>query len=109
MTDPSRAELSPAEEALHPETRAEEFKGNRHTGSLAADNLSFVKNTAVKTSHSERSVQHDATRGTRTRLDHHQPAWPAEPDGGAEEIPDRVAVQFGEGGPWRRPEINPSK
>jgi len=36
-------------EELHPETKAEAFKGNRHTGSLASDNLSFTSATSEAT------------------------------------------------------------
>lgn len=49
-------------EALHPETRAESFKGNRHTGSLAGDNLSFTSETAKVTGKDRRTIERDAAR-----------------------------------------------
>jgi hypothetical protein len=44
-------------EELHPETKAEAFKGNRHTGNLAADNLSFATATADATGKDERLTE----------------------------------------------------
>lgn len=73
-----RAELSPAEaayqtarrkevyEALHPETKAEAFKGNQYTGKVAMDNLSaatFADSTSASTGRDPRSVRRDAARG----------------------------------------------
>lgn len=70
-----RRKLGPAQEAeavarrkaiyeeLLPETKAEAFKGNRHTGSLASDNLSFASATAAATGKTERTVERVAARG----------------------------------------------
>jgi len=70
-----RCNLTPAQEAsavfrrkfiyeqLHPETKAEAFKGNRHTGSLADDNLSFTRATADATGKDKRTVERAAARG----------------------------------------------
>ncbi|MEL6586793.1 MAG: ParB N-terminal domain-containing protein [Pseudomonadota bacterium] len=51
-------------EALHPETRAGTFKGNRHTGSLVNDKMSFTtfatlaaENTGLSKRHIERLVR----------------------------------------------------
>jgi ParB family chromosome partitioning protein len=74
-----RSELSAADRAaqtarrkaiyedLHPETKAEAFKGNRHTGSLAADNLSFTRETAKSTGKDEGTIRRDAERGETRR------------------------------------------
>jgi ParB family chromosome partitioning protein len=46
-------------ERMHPEAKASAFKGNRHTGSLATDNLavaSFAASTAHQMNKSERTV-----------------------------------------------------
>jgi ParB/RepB/Spo0J family partition protein len=70
-----RHNLTPAQEAaaltrrktiyeeLHPETKAEAFKGNRHTGSLASENSAFTSATAETTGKSRRSVEIAAARG----------------------------------------------
>jgi ParB family chromosome partitioning protein len=70
-----RAELSAAQEAaavsrrkaiyeeLHPETKADTFKGNRHTGSLANENPAFTSATAGTTGKSRRSIEISAARG----------------------------------------------
>lgn len=70
-----RANLTPSQEAsaiarrkaiyetLHPETKAEAFKGNRHTGSLASDNLSFTNATSEATGKAKRTVERAAARG----------------------------------------------
>lgn len=55
-------------ERLHPETKADAFKGNRHTGSLAADTMSvasFVAVTAEKFCMSDRHVRRLVAAGTR--------------------------------------------
>jgi ParB family transcriptional regulator, chromosome partitioning protein len=60
------AERKEVYERLHPETRAEAFKGNRHTGSLAADTMSiasFAAVTAQKFGLSERHVRRLITAG----------------------------------------------
>ncbi|MBM3553464.1 MAG: hypothetical protein FJX45_17365 [Alphaproteobacteria bacterium] len=70
-----RCNLTPAQEAaafarrkaiyeeLHPETKAEAFKGNRHTGGLVRDNLSFTSATALATGKAKRSIERAAARG----------------------------------------------
>ncbi|MDR3571028.1 MAG: hypothetical protein P4L81_02420 [Candidatus Pacebacteria bacterium] len=70
-----RCNLTPSQEAaaifrrkfiyekLHPETKAESFKGNRHTGSLASDNLSFANATSDATGKDRRTVERAAARG----------------------------------------------
>lgn len=54
-------------EELHPETKAiyagGGFKGNRHTGSLESDNLSFTSSTAEATGKEKRTVERAAARG----------------------------------------------
>ena len=50
-------------EELHPETKAEAFKGNRHTGSLASENSAFTSATADTIGKSRRSVEIAAARG----------------------------------------------
>lgn len=56
-------------EALHPETKAESFHGNRHTGSRRQNgeghNERFTSATAKATGRSERAVQRDAERGEK--------------------------------------------
>lgn len=44
-------------ERLHPETKADAFKGNRHTGKLAADIMSFATSTAEKFGLTERHIR----------------------------------------------------
>jgi hypothetical protein len=61
-------------EELHPETRADSFKGNRHTGSLASDNLSFAESTADATGKDRRSVERAAARGEALGEDLHSVA-----------------------------------
>lgn len=54
-------------ERLHPETRADAFKGNRHTGSLAADIMSvasFAASTAEKFGLTDRHVRRLIAVGT---------------------------------------------
>ena len=50
-------------EHLHPETKAEAFKGNRHTRSLASENPAFTSATAATTGKSRRSVEIAVARG----------------------------------------------
>lgn len=60
-------------EALHPETRAESFHGNRHTGSRRQSGEGqirrFTAETAKGTGRSERSVQRSAERGKKLGTD----------------------------------------
>jgi hypothetical protein len=70
-----RANLSPSEEAaavarrkaiyeeLHPETKAEAFRGNQHTGKVANEKSAFTTATADATGKSRRSVEIAAARG----------------------------------------------
>ncbi|ALF02135.1 ParB N-terminal domain-containing protein [Salipiger abyssi] len=51
------AERKRVYEKLHPETRAEAFKGNQHTGKLASDIVSFATATAEKFGMSKRQVE----------------------------------------------------
>lgn len=58
-------------EELHPETAAGAFKGNRHTGSLAADNMSvasFAATTAEKFGLTERHVRRMVAAGAALDL-----------------------------------------
>lgn len=52
-------------ERLHPETKADAFKGNRHTGSLASDIVSFARATAEKFGVSKRHVERMIAAGSR--------------------------------------------
>lgn len=59
-------------ERLHPETRASAFKGNRHTGSLAADMMSvasFATATAEKFGLTDRHVRRMITAGSKLAPD----------------------------------------
>jgi ParB family chromosome partitioning protein len=49
-------------EELHPETKAEAFKGNQHTG-VVSDNLSFTSATSDATGKDRRTVERAAARG----------------------------------------------
>ena len=60
---PARCGRKAIYEELHPETKAEAFKGNRHTGSLASDNLSFTSATSDATGKDKRSIERAAARG----------------------------------------------
>lgn len=51
------AERKRVYEKLHPETRADAFKGNQHTGKLASDIVSFATATAEKFGISKRQVE----------------------------------------------------
>ena len=84
------AELSPTVrrkeiyEALHPETRAETFHGNRHTGSRRQNgddqkSERFTASTAKATGRSERTVQRDAERGEKISERAAPPELPPEP------------------------------
>lgn len=59
------AERKRVYEKLHPETRADAFSGNQHTGKLAADIVSFATVTAEKFGMSERHVRRLIAAGTR--------------------------------------------
>lgn len=48
---------------IYPDTKAEAFKGNRHTGVLVSDNLSFASATADATGKDRRSIERAAARG----------------------------------------------
>ena len=50
-------------EPLYSQTKAESFEANRHTGNLAADNLSFAKAASGATGKDERTVRRAAARG----------------------------------------------
>lgn len=52
-------------EKMYPETKAEAFKGNRHTGSLASDIVSFASSTAEKFGMSRRQVERIIASGSR--------------------------------------------
>ncbi|WP_229743239.1 MULTISPECIES: ParB/RepB/Spo0J family partition protein [Salipiger] len=52
-------------EKLHPETRAETFKGNQHTGKLASDIMSFTTSTAEKFGMSRRQVERIIASGSK--------------------------------------------
>lgn len=59
-------------ERLHPETRADAFKGNRYTGSLAADTMSvasFAAATAEKFGLTDRHVRRMITAGAKLAPD----------------------------------------
>lgn len=61
------AERKRVYEKLHPETKADAFKGNRHTGSLAADTMSvtsFAVATAEKFGISDRHVRRMVSAGS---------------------------------------------
>ena len=58
------AERKRVYEKLHPETRAEAFKGNQHTGKLAADIMSFATSTAEKFGLTDRHVRRLIAIGT---------------------------------------------
>lgn len=49
-------------EELHPETRADAFKGNQHTGKVVSDAVSFATDTANKTGLSRRTIERDLRR-----------------------------------------------
>lgn len=51
------AERKRVYERLHPETKAEAFRGNQHTGKLASDIVSFATATAEKFGLSKRQVE----------------------------------------------------
>jgi ParB family chromosome partitioning protein len=66
------AERKRVYEKLHPETRAAAFKGNQHTGSLAADMMSvasFAKVTAEKFGLTERHVRRLVEAGQKLGAD----------------------------------------
>lgn len=66
------AERKRVYEKLHPETAATAFKGNRHTGSLAADTMSatsFARATAEKFGMSDRHVRRLIEAGTKLGVD----------------------------------------
>jgi hypothetical protein len=48
---------------LHPETKAEAFKGNQHTGKVAGENSAFTTTTAETIGKSRRSIEIAAARG----------------------------------------------
>lgn len=52
-------------EKLHPETKADAFKGNRHTGSLVAELSSFARTTAEKFGMTDRQVRKIIAAGSR--------------------------------------------
>lgn len=52
-------------ERLHPETRADAFKGNRHTGSLAAELSSFASTISEKMGITDRQVRKIIAAGSR--------------------------------------------
>jgi ParB family transcriptional regulator, chromosome partitioning protein len=52
-------------ERLHPETKADAFKGNQHTGKLAADIVSFATSTAEKFGLTDRHVRRLITAGSK--------------------------------------------
>lgn len=52
-------------ERLHPETKAETFKGNQHTGKLASDIMSFTTSTAEKFNLSKRQVERIIAAGSK--------------------------------------------
>jgi ParB family chromosome partitioning protein len=72
-----RAELSPADKAeqtarrkviyltLYPDTAADAFKGNQHTGKVADANFAFTTATAEATGKARRTVELDAERGEK--------------------------------------------
>jgi len=51
------AERKTVYERMYPQTTAEAFKGNRHTGSLAADMMSFARSVADQRDMSERQIR----------------------------------------------------
>ncbi|MBU2867113.1 ParB/RepB/Spo0J family partition protein [Pacificibacter marinus] len=51
-------------ERLHPETKADAFKGNQHTGKLAADIMSFATSTAEKFNLTERHIRRVIAAGS---------------------------------------------
>jgi ParB family chromosome partitioning protein len=51
-------------ERLHPETAADAFKGNQHTGKLAADIMSFATSTAEKFNLTERHIRRVIAAGS---------------------------------------------
>ncbi|WP_226557802.1 ParB/RepB/Spo0J family partition protein [Salipiger thiooxidans] len=56
-------------EKMYPGTKAEAFKGNRHTGSLASDIVSFASSTAEKFGMSRRQVERIIASGSRLGSD----------------------------------------
>ena len=50
-------------EKLHPETRADAFRGNQHTGKLASDIVSFATSTAEKFGLSKRQIERIVAAG----------------------------------------------
>lgn len=56
-------------EKLHPETKADAFKGNRHTGRLVSDTMSFTRTTAEKFGMSVRHVERMVAAGSKITLD----------------------------------------
>ncbi|MDO9639654.1 MAG: ParB N-terminal domain-containing protein [Pseudotabrizicola sp.] len=66
------AERKKVYERLHPETAAAAFKGNQHTGSVAADTMSvtsFARATAEKFGMSDRHVRRLIEAGTKLGVD----------------------------------------
>lgn len=66
------AERKQVYEKMHPETRAEAFRGNQHTGKLAADIMSvatFAQATAEKFGLTERHVRRLVEVGTKLTAD----------------------------------------
>jgi ParB family chromosome partitioning protein len=51
-------------ERMHPETAADAFKGNQHTGKLAADIMSFATSTAEKFNLTERHIRRVIAAGS---------------------------------------------
>ncbi len=56
-------------ERLRPDTRADAFKGNRHTGSLVSDTMSFARSAAEKFGLSRRQVERMVSAGSRLGAD----------------------------------------
>ncbi|MFE3838852.1 ParB/RepB/Spo0J family partition protein [Pseudogemmobacter sonorensis] len=56
-------------EKLHPETRADAFHGNRHTGKLASDIVSFASSTAEKFGLSKRQIERIVAAGSALTRD----------------------------------------
>tara|TARA_R110002094_G_scaffold160396_14_gene145836 strand:- start:205 stop:1086 length:882 start_codon:yes stop_codon:yes gene_type:complete len=51
------AERKTVYERMYPETKADAFKGNRHTGGLATDMMSFARSVAEQRNMSERQIR----------------------------------------------------